>query len=396
MQRPLEDVRVLDLGHVYQGPYCGLILSFLGADVVKVEPPGGEAVRARSADGETPEVQFLNSNKAGLVLNLKTEEGKALLKDLVVETDVVVENFSPGKMDELGVGYDVLSEVNPRLVYGYGSGFGNTGAYKHYPAMDLTIQAMGGVMHTTGYPECPPVKAGPAVCDFLGGIHLAAGIVAALYRRERTGEGDYVEVGMFDCVYPTLTSPIASHIREEGAPPRTGNRHSGLAVAPYSAYAVDDGYVTIACMTDRAWERLVELMDRPELLDDERFTTLASRTDYTDEIDGMVEEWCDGQTKEEAVEQLRAANIPCAPVKTLEELLVDPQLEARGMLNRVPNKGGGRPEIPVPGMPIKFAGSEDVPVTDSPRVGEDSADVLARVLGLSAGEIDELRGAGVI
>lgn len=390
MDRPLEGIRVLDLGQIYQGPYCGLILSHLGAEVIKVERPGGETIRDRAPDGETPEVQLLNPNKRGITLNLKTEAGKETLKDLVRESDVLLENFAVGKMDELGVGYDDLKEVNPQLVYGHGSGYGDDGPYTDYPAMDLTIQAMGGIMHTTGFPDNPPVKAGPAVSDFIGGIHLAAGILGALFQREQTGEGRYVEVGMLDCVYPTLTSPLSTWVKEADLPPRTGNQHSGMAIAPYNVFAVEDGYLAIICIAERHWDTLVELMGRPELKDDERFSSKHKRADHVEAIDEIVHEWLEGRTQDETVELLLEHNIPTAPVRSIEEIVEDPHLKYREMLNYLPNKGEGRDELPVPGSPIKYRESEEPEITESPRVGEHTDEVLSEVAGYSEDRIDEL------
>lgn len=391
MEQPLDGIRVLDLGQIYQGPYCGMILSFLGADVVKVERPGGETVRDRSPDGETPEVQLLNPSKRGITLNLKSEEGKQALRDLIEKTDVLVENFRSGKMAELGVGYEDLKEINPELVYGHGSGYGNEGPYTRFPAMDLTIQAMGGVMDTTGFPDNPPVKAGPAISDFIGGIHLATGIVSALFQRERTGEGQYVEVGMYDCIYPTLTSPLSAWTKQIDAPPRTGNQHSGMAIAPYNVYEVEDGYLAIICIAERHWDVLTELMGRPELADEERFSSKSRRAEHVEEIDNIVREWLDGRHKDETVELLLEHNIPTAPVQTIEEIVEDPHLDHREMLNYLPNKGVGREDIPVPGMPIKFPASEAPEVTESPRVGEHTDEVLSEVAGYSAERLAELR-----
>jgi len=391
MEQPLDGIRVLDLGQIYQGPYCGMILSFLGADVVKVERPGGETVRDRSPDGETPEVQLVNPSKRGITLNLKTEGGKQALRDLIEKTDVLVENFRSGKMAELGVGYEDLKEINPELVYGHGSGYGNEGPYTHFPAMDLTIQAMGGVMHTTGFPDSPPVKAGPAISDFIGGIHLATGIVSALFQRERTGEGQYVEVGMYDCIYPTLTSPLSAWTKQIDAPSRTGNQHSGMAIAPYNVYEVEDGYLAIICIAERHWDALTELMGRPELADEERFSSKSRRAEHVEEIDAIVREWLEGRHKDETVELLLEHNIPTAPVQTVEEIVEDPHLDHRGMLNYLPNKGEGREEIPVPGMPIKFPASEAPEVTDSPRVGEHTDEVLSEIAGYSEEQLAELR-----
>lgn len=391
MRQPLEGVRVLDLGQIYQGPYCGMILSFMGAEVIKIERPNGETVRDRSEAGETPEVQFLNPNKRGVTLNLKQPEGVAVLKDLVAEADVLVENFAVGKMEALGVGYDQLREVNPALIYAHGSGYGDTGPYTSYPAMDLTIQAMGGVMHTTGFSDSPPVKAGPAFSDFMGGIHLAAGILAALYQRELTGDGEYVEVGMLDCIYPTLASPIASWIKQIDAPSRTGNKHSGMAIAPYNVYEASNGYLAIICISERHWRTLAELMDHSEFLEDERYASKSKRADHVDEIDELVSEWVADKKRDELVDVLLDSSVPCAPVQTTEDVVTDPQLEHRGMLNYVENRGTGRDKIPIPGMPIKFRGGDEPAIRPSPTVGEHTEEVLKSIAGYDDERIDELR-----
>lgn len=396
MQQPLEGINVLDLGQIYQGPYCGTILGYMGADVIKVERPGGETVRDRSEDGITPEAYLLNPSKRGITLNLKSEKGKQALKDLVEKADVVIENFAAGKMEELGVGYDELKKVNPELVYAHGSGYGDTGPYTDNPAMDLTIQAMGGIMETTGFPDSPPVKAGPAVSDFFGGIHLASGVLGALFQRERTGEGQYVEVGMFDCVYPTLASPLSAHVKELDISPRTGNRHTGMGIAPYNVYEVEDGYLAVICIAERHWERLVKLMGREELLDVDRFASKALRAQHIDEVDEVVEEWLEGRTRDETVDLLLENQIPTAPVQTVEEIIDDPQLDHREMVNQIPYPGEGKDEIPVPGMPIKFPESDSPDVSAAPDVGEHTDEVLAQLAGYSDDKIAELRNEDAI
>lgn len=398
MHQPLAGIRVLDFGQIYQGPYCGLILSFLGADVLKIEPPGGENIRYRGKEGqkEGRHEQFLNSNKRSIELNLKTEEGRTVLEDLVAEADVLLENYSPGTMEKLGVGYDTLSEINPQLIYAQGSGYGSDGPYRDYPAMDLTIQATGGVMDCTGYPDGPPTKTGPAIADFLGGIHLATGIVSALYQREVTGEGQYLEVAMLDCIYPALTSRVAAWARDDDVPARTGNLHTGLALHPYADYEAEDGYFVIACVTEQQWEMLAKLVSHPELLDDERLQTVEGRANNRDVIDTAINDWAAGKTRDEAVAALREANVPCAPVQNTDEVVHDPHLEHRGMVNWQSNKGDGRSEVPVPGMPIKFAGSDEPEVELSPRLGEHSEEILQEVLGYSDEMIAELTEKDVI
>ncbi|MFC7229758.1 CoA transferase [Salinirubellus salinus] len=391
--QPLDGIRVIDLGHIYQGPYCGLVLAHLGAEVIKVEPPGGETLR-RGQDESIAE-QFLNANKRGIVVDLKSDAGAEVLKDLVRNSHALVENFSSGTMESLGVGYEDLSAVNPELVYGHGSGFGDDGPYRDYPAMDLTIQAMSGIIHSTGFADGPPVKAGPSICDFLGGIHLATAVVSALFQWERTGEGQYVDVAMFDTTYPMLIPKLARTLANIDVPARTGNRHSGLA-APYNVYAVDDGYVAIAATTDPQWRKLAELIGRSDWLEEGRFATLEQRTEHNDEIDAAIEAWLDGQTKAEAVERIHAGGVACAPVQDLEEVLTDPQLAHRGMLNPVPNRGAGRSEIPVPGLPMQFSASDRPTVEPSPELGADTADVLVEVAGYSEERLTELRESGIV
>ena len=208
MSRPLDGMLVLDLGQIYNGPYCGLLLGFMGARVLKIESPEGDIVRRRKRQVEPYPLVMLNSNKESVILDLKHADGKALFLRLARKADVVVENFAVGVMNRLGLGWDVLQKENPRLVYGSGTGFGLSGPYRDLPAMDLTIQAMSGIMNATGFPDRPPVKAGPAVCDFLGGAHLFAGILGALVQRERTGRGQFVEVAMLDAAIIALASAL--------------------------------------------------------------------------------------------------------------------------------------------------------------------------------------------
>lgn len=392
MRQPLSGVKVLDLGQIYQGPYCGMLLSYMGADVIKVEPPWGENVRTRTDDGVPPQYQYLNPNKRGITLDFKSESGREAFRRLAEKADVVIENYSTGTMDSLDLGYEDLADFNPGLVYGHGSGYGDNGPYSEYPAMDLTVQAMSGAIHTTGFSDGDPVKAGPAICDFFGGVHLAVGILGALFERTFTGEGQYVEVGMFDCMYPALASPVSSWVSENDAPPRTGNRHSGLAIAPYNVYETADGYVAIICVSEHQWESLARLVGREELIDDERCQSKYARAQHMDMIDGILEEWLADKRKDDVVDVLLEEEIPCAPVQTIEEIVEDPHLEHRDMLNYLENRSFGRDEIPVPGMPIKFSGSDAPEVTPAPDLGEHTDEVLAELGGFSEAEIGRLRG----
>lgn len=391
----LEGIDVLDLGQIYNGPYCSMILSYLGANVIKVERPEGEPLRARVEEGEEPAaLVMLNSNKRGVTLNLKAEEGKELFKGLVETADVLVENFSTGTMNRLGLGYETLSELNPELVYAHGSGYGETGPYRSYPAMDLTIQAIGGVMDVTGFPDGPPTKAGVAIGDFMGGIHLATGVVSALYHRERTGEGQFVEVSMHDAIYPSLMSPLAAHFKGRDTPSRTGNRHSGLAQAPYNVYEVSDGHVAIFCVRTRHWNSLLEALGREDLLDDPRFETNVKRAENIDAVDSIIQTQFHDYERDELVEMLLENGVPCGPVHTIEEVIDDPHLKEREMITEIDHPTFG--PITVPGQPIRLSRADLPDIEPSPTKGENNHEVYREFLDLSEEELRRLEDDGVI
>ena len=259
---PLAGIIVLDFGQVFQGPYATLLMAKAGANVIKIEPPHGEPLRRRAAPGKstTFPIAMLNSNKRAITLNLKHERGRALLFEMVRRADVLLENFSPGTMDRLGVGWAELCPVNPRLVYASGSGYGLSGPDRDNLAMDLTIQAVSGLISTTGFADSPPVKAGPAVVDFLSGIHLYAAVTTALFERERTGKGRLVEVAMQEAAYATLTSHIDAYWQSGSVPPRTGNRSHTRS--PLNVYPTNDGYVTINVAVEEHWHHLLAAMGR--------------------------------------------------------------------------------------------------------------------------------------
>lgn len=390
----LEDIVVLDLGQIYNGSYCSLILSYLGADVIKVEPPFGDPLRSRVEEGEPEEYVMLNSNKRGITLNLKEDRGKEILEQMVESADVLVENYSTGTMERLGLGYDSLSEINPELIYAHSSGFGDEGPRSNQLAMDLIIQAVSGVMDVTGEADGPPTKTGAAIGDFLGGTHLVGGVLAALYHRERTGEGQYIEVSMNDAVYPSLMSQLASAYRDEGSPNRTGNRHSGLAKAPYNAYNTKNGYIVIICASDEHWRTLLDLVGRPDLKDDRRYEDNLRRVENMGEVDEIVEEWTSEMTVDEAEDVLREEGVPCGKVQSVEEVMNDEHLLERNMVEEIQHPSYG--EIKVPGMPIRMSKSETDGPEPSPTKGEHNHEVLAEKLGFTQEQIDELEEEGVL
>ena len=394
---PLEGVTVIDIGQIYLGPYAGFILAKAGADVIKVEPPSGEPARTRVAVGKGGLIPLamLNSNKRGVTLNLKTVRGAQLLKEMARRSDILLENYAPGVMDAFGLSFSVLHEINPRLIYASGTGYGLSGPDRDRLAMDVTIQAASGVMSVTGFPDGPPLKAGIAVADFMGGIHLYAAIVTALYERERTGIGRLVEVAMQDAIYPAFASNLGMKYNLGGkVPPRAGNRHGGLSMAPYNVFAATDGHVALACVVENHWSKLLEVTGREDLKSDPRFLTNAKRVENMDETDAVVEAWTKNLSKSEIIEITRRNRIPSAPVRDLVEVMEDPHMHERGMLEWIDHPELGH--IVVPATPLRLHGAPTVPTVPSPSLGQHNKEIYGDWLGLSDSEISDLKTNGVI
>lgn len=394
---PLAGVRVIDFGQIYQGPYATLLMAKAGADVVKVEPLAGEPMRnrARTSKGAGIPLAMLNSNKRAITLDLKTERGKELLKDLVKQADVLLENFTPDVMRKLGVGWEVLHEVNPRLIYASGSGYGLSGPDRDAMAMDLTVQAASGIMSVTGMPDGPPMKCGAAVVDFMSGIHLYGAVMTALYERTFTGVGRLVEVSMQESVFPALASNLGMMHSQDGAvPPRTANRHGGLSVAPYNVYAAKDGHIAINVVKDVHWQGLLQIMGRDDLLDDPRFLTNKTRVEHMAETDALVEGWSSQHDRADIIEMAREKRLPVAPVRDLVEVTNDPHMHERGMLEWIDHPAFGR--IVVPTTPLRIHGADKVETVPSPEAGQHNDEVLGEWLGLSADEIAALKADRVV
>jgi len=398
MQRhySLQSVTVVDLGQIYNGSYAAFLMAMAGARVIKVEPREGEHLRKRgNVGGAGLPFAMLNSNKQSVTLNLKAPRGLELLFDMVKRADVVLENFAPGTTDRLGCGWAALSKVNPRIIYAQGSGYGQTGPYRDYPAMDLTVQAMAGVMSVTGYADRPPVKAGPAVCDFFGGVHLFGAVMTALYEREKTGVGRAVEVSMQEAVYPSLSSNLGLYYGTGGSVPvRTGNRHGGMAESPYNVYPTKDGYIAIICVGETHWKSLIAAMGQPELAADPRFASLKTRVAHMDDVDALVGAFTSRYEKQALFELLLAHRVPCAPVRDLAEVVDDPHMHARKALQWIEHPELGR--IPVQSSPLRFDGVDPLSIVPSRRLGEDNVAVYGDWLGRPRDEIERLREEGVI
>ena len=396
--QPLKSLTVIDLGQIYNGSYATFLMAMAGARVIKIEPKSGEHLRRRaSVGGAALPFAMLNSNKLSATLNLKSERGRELLRQMVGRADVLLENFAPGTMDRLGVGWEQLQNVNPRLIYASGSGYGLSGPYRDYPAMDLTVQAMAGVMSVTGYADRPPVKAGPAICDFFGGVHLYGGVMTALVERSLTNRGRLVEVSMQEAVYASLSSNLGLFMGTADtplAPVRTGNRHGGLAEAPYNVYPTKDGYIAIICVGEVHWKSLLSAIQRPDLAADPRFVDLKSRVANIDAVDEIIGTFTAGYYKEELFQLLMRHRVASAPVRDLNDVIHDPHMLARRAIEWIDHPDLGK--VPLPNSPMRYSGSDPLAIVPSRRLGQDNEVVYHDWLGISKDGLEELRVAGVI
>jgi CoA:oxalate CoA-transferase len=395
---PLDDLRVLDLTHYYNGPYATLLLGYLGAEVIKVEPPvHGEKTRELMklrTKAVSHAFATLNSNKRSITLNLKSDKGREIFKRLVERADIVVENFAPGAMARLGLGYPVLRDVNPRLVYATGTGYGLTGPNRELVAFDPVVQAMSGVMAVTGKADGPPLKAGPAVVDIMGGIHLAAGILAAIRQRDRTGKGLLVELALNDAIIPTLTTQMGAYYGLGLRQLRDGNRVAGSALVPYNAYPARDGWVMLLAGDEERWRRLCNVMGRTELADDPRFATNFARSKHPDEVDAAIAEWTKGLSRQELMDKMTAENLFCGIVKEFHEVMADPHLHERGMLRDIDHPQLGR--ITIFTSPLRLEGEAPVIRSPSPALGADNDEFYRTELGFDDEELARLRERKII
>lgn len=398
MTQALAGIRVIDMTHNQAGPACAQILGFLGADVIKLEEPkGGDVARVNLRDKPDSDSLFfliLNANKRSLTLNLKTEEGKALFREVIGQSDVLLENFGPGALDRLGLGYAALAKINPRLVYATIKGFGTYGPYSGYKSFEPIAQAMGGAMAVTGFPENPPTYVFPAIGDSGTGMHMAIGILAALQQRHATGKGQHVEVSMQDAVVNLIRVSLRDHQRYGHPPPRVGNQ-LGRTV-PGTTFPCAPGgpndYVYIFAQP-QMWKPLVTAMGLPALGDDPRFATADARWENRASLEAIVTDWTKQRSKHEVMRILGEAGVPSGACQDTGEVLADPHLRERGMIVDVdyPTRG----TYQTVGCPIKLSDSP-VEVTRPPLLGEHSADVLAELCGLDADSVARLRGSGVV
>ena len=395
MVGPLKGIRVLDLTRILAGPYATMILRDLGAEVIKIEQPGvGDEARDFGPFKNDFSLYFMSVNrgKKSITLNLKSQRGKELFLELVKGSDILVENFRPGTMEKLGLDYESLKEHHPSLLYAACSGFGQTGPYAMRGAYDMIIQGMGGIISITGEPDRPPVRVGTSIGDITSALFTAIGILSALRHRDQTGEGQLIDVGMLDCQVAILENAMVRYFSTGDIPRPLGRRHP--AITPFEVFESADGYVVIAIGNNELWRKFCEHVDRPELIDDERFNTNALRTENHESLFPILAEIMRRRTTEAWVNALEAIGVPCGPVNTVDKVANDPQVLARDMIAEVEHDTTGT--VQVPGIPIKLSetpGQIDAP---APNLGEHTSEVLTGLLGLGVEEVNQLKQDGIV
>lgn len=393
--KPLQGLVVLDLSRVLAGPYASMMMADYGATMVKIEPPEvGDDSRAFGpfVGKESAYFMSLNRNKRSMTLNLKEQAAIDLFKEMVKKADVVLENYRPGTMEKFGLGYEELKKINPKIIYAACSGFGHSGPYMYKPAYDIIVQAMGGIMSITGPEGGDPTRVGASVGDIIAGLFTTVGVMMAMYHRERTGEGQKVDVGMLDCQVAVLENAISRYLVNGVVPQPLGNRHP--SITPFESYTAKDGYVIVGAGNDRLWEKLCKLIEKPELLVDERFSSNLKRTQNVRELKTILDTVFKAKTINEWLEVLEAAGIPCAPINTVDKIVNDPHIKAREMIVDLEHPVAGH--MKVPGVPIKMSATPGSVDTPAPLLGQHTDELLKELLGLSKEQIDELRAKKAI
>ncbi len=398
MQRlgALEGITVLDLTRVLAGPFASMMMADLGANVIKIEEAGKGADERQMGpfkNGESAYYMNLNRNKKGVTLNLKAPKGKEIFKELVKKADVVLENYRPGTMDKLGLGYDVLKEVNPGIVYAAVSGFGQYGPYTKRPGYDIISQAMSGLMSTTGWPGGAPTRSGTAMGDVLGGLSVTIGILSAIYNRSHTGLGQMVDVALVDSAVASLEIINMIYLVEGRLPQRIGNRYE--SVYPYDSFQAKDNLVIVAGGNDKLWGLISKHIGRPELAEHPDYARTRDRVKNHVAVRELVEAWTQTKTAKEVVDELLAIGVPAAPIYNIEEVVNDPHIGgAREMFVDIEHPKAG--PIKVTGSHIKLSDTKASVRTPSPALGEHNEEVLSTMLGLGADEIAALKNEGVL
>jgi crotonobetainyl-CoA:carnitine CoA-transferase CaiB-like acyl-CoA transferase len=393
-QGALEGLRVLDLSRVLAGPFCSMLLGDMGAEILKVETPReGDCARDYPPflHGFSAYFANLNRNKKSIAIDLKNNDGKTTILELVKECDIILENFKPGTMYKLGLSYDVLKEINPRIVYASISGFGQYGPYKDRPGYDIIGQAVGGLMSVSGWPDSPPTRTGTAMGDILAGLNCCVGILAALQSRERTGKGQYIDVSLVDSVVSSMETIIQLYLVENRIPSRIGNRYE--FIYPYDSFVASDGWVVIGVGGDEIWKRFCVTIERSDLLENKEFKRNRDRVANHEKLNKIVTDWTSKHTITEIVDLLFSHSIPCAPIYTIDKIVNDPHIaEAREMIVEMKHPIEG--SMKVINSAIKFSDTKTSIRTTAPKVGEHTMEIITNILCKSEVEYENLKKNG--
>ncbi|MFH1452645.1 MAG: CaiB/BaiF CoA-transferase family protein [Armatimonadota bacterium] len=394
--KPLENIVVLDMSRVLAGPYCTMLLREMGARVVKIEHPvKGDDSRHYGPFKNEKSVYFLSINreKESITVDLKKEEGIEIIKRFVKKADVLVENFRPGTMEKLGLGYETLKELNPKLIYASLSGFGHTGPWANKPAYDMIVQALGGMMSITGWPEGPPVRVGMSVGDIVVALFAAIGINAAIYQRTITGKGQKLDISMLDCQLAILENALIRYLVDGSSPAPLGTRHP--TITPFQAFKTKDAWLIVAIGNDKIWETFCNALELIELKENPKFKTNKLRCENYIEISQILEELFSKKTASEWEEILHTHHIPSTRIAKMEEVAKNPQLKIRKMFVETEDPVIGR--MTLAGNPVKMSSSEDSDKRGkAPELGEHTFSILEEFLEYDYNEIEKLKKDGVI
>jgi len=394
--KPLAGIRVLDLTRVLAGPFCTMNLADLGAEVIKIELPGrGDDSRSFAPmlpNGDSGYYYSVNRGKQSVTIDLRQEEGVEIFLALTAKSDVVVENFSPGTMQRFGIGYPALAAANPRVILCSISGFGQTGPMAAAPAYDIVAQALGGTMSITGAPDGEPTRCGVSVGDLAAALYGLAAILAALRIRDRDGHGTHIDVAMLDCQVAMLEDALARYSVSGKVPGPLGTRHP--SITPFQQFRASDGFFVAGAGNEAIWQRMCDAIGTPELKDDARFMRNAERSSHHAELETILARRFMTKPRDHWLRLLSDAAVPCAPIANVEEVTRNPHLQERGMIVRADHPS--YPDLIVPGSPFKSTGSQTIPTTRAPSLGEHTDTLLERVLGFDSLRLSELRKRSII
>lgn len=393
--RPLEGVRILDLSHVLAMPYCTMILGDLGAEIIKVEKSEGEDSRKFGPykNGESAYYMSINRNKKSIVINLKDEKGKEILKDLIKISDVLTENFRPGTMEKLGFSYDEVKKINPKIIYATISQFGNDSIYPGRPGYDIIAQAYAGLMSITGYPDSPPTRVGSSIADIMSGMFSAIAILGALRIKDKINQGQYIDTAMVDCILAILENATVRYTVSGEVPTRIGSRHPSLT--PFDVFETLDGYIVIGIGNDHLWEMFCQrIPEFNNLLGSERFKNNDMRTKNEADLKKIIEEWTINHKSEDLIEIITKAGVPCGPVNTIDKILEDPNTAYRKMLFEFDHPIAGK--MVTANSPLNFSLTECKEHLRPPTLGEYTEEVMSKVLGYSKEKIEQLKKDNII